>query len=162
MALRGFWAGTLALTLLGCGDNATAPLQAQISRLEQQQQAQAQRLQALERVPQLAFRLTENQLTVEERMLRPVLTSRARLQAEGRQLPHTFYVDMLLQVEVPGEQFIATSRQIFPVFEGQSAIEMMQPLPVHGLTPDQIKVVMQPMNWYGSHRITEDQVSYQP
>lgn len=153
----------LALLLAGCGGDRLDQVESRITTLEQQQLALAAldaRLQALETVPKLQFDIADYQLNLEEQMFQPILKTSARLMASGDTVPHTFYVDMLLQVEVPSEGFVSMNRQVFPVFEGKSRIELMQPLPVHGLSMDQIKVTLRPMNWYGSHRIAEDKVTY--
>ncbi len=151
----------LALLLTGCGaDSEVATLQSQLVNQRQVQQSLEERLQALEQVPELGFIISRHDLTIDEQMFQPLLKSTASLHATGDDVPHTFYVDMLLQVEVPAEDFSAVSRQVFPVFEGKSQIELMQPLPVHGLTERDIKVTLRPMNWYGSNRIDPERVSY--
>jgi len=153
----------LALLLAGCGGDSSPRLDALTQQMAQQQQVQEAleaRLQSMEQVPQLEFVISRHKLTIEEQMFQPLLKSSAQLQAKGDDVPYTFYVDMLLQVEVPEEDFVAMSRQVFPVFEGKSQIELMQPLPVHGLQKKDIKITLRPMNWYGSQRIEPARVTY--
>lgn len=153
-------AGLLALILAGCGGDKLAQLDARLETQGEELAALESRLETLEHVPQLSFVLSDYQLDIEEQMFQPQLKSRARLRAVGDTIPHTFYVDMMLRVEVPAEEFIAVNRQVFPVFDGKSQIELMQALPVHGLGKKDVKVTLRPMNWYGSHRIPEERVSY--
>ena len=155
-------AGLLTLLLAGCGAGAedVAELQAKLIQQGQVQQQLEQRLQALEQVPELSFVISRQDVTIEEQMFQPLLRSSARLLAMGDAVPQTFYVDMLLQVEVPSENFSAVNRQVFPVFDGKSQIELMQPLPIHGLSEKDLKITLRPMNWYGSNRIEPEKVTY--
>ena len=152
----------LALTLAGCGAGSAevAELKARLESQQQEQLRLEQRLQALEQIPELRFAISRHEITIENQTFQPLLHSSARLLAMGDNVPETFYVDMLLQVEVPAENFSAVNRQVFPVFGGKSQIELMQPLPVHGLTEQDLKITLRPMNWYGSNRIEPDRVSY--
>ncbi|MEE2729332.1 MAG: hypothetical protein VYA55_00855 [Pseudomonadota bacterium] len=152
----------LACLLSGCGaDKAElAGLKTQLAALEQTQQQMLERLQLLEQVPELSFVISRQDITIEEQMFQPLLKCSGRLLAMGDEVPQTFYVDMLLQVEVPAEEFSAVIRQVFPVFDGKSQIELVQPLPVHGLKENDLKITLRPMNWYGSNRIEPSQVTY--
>lgn len=151
------WLLAITMSVTGCGGEGSARL----DELSEQLAVQQQRLQALEQVPKLEFVISRQTLTLEEQMFQPRLKSTAQLEARGENVPYTFYVDMLLKVEVPGEKFVAMNRQVFPVFEGKSQIELMQPLPVHGLKAEDIIVTLRPMNWYGSQRIEPERVIYQ-
>ena len=162
ITLRRMMAGLLTLVLAGCGADAgeVAELKTRLIQQEQAQLQLEQRLHALEQVPELSFVISRQDVTIEEQMFQPLLRSSARLLAMGEEVPQTFYVDMLLQVEVPSEDFSAINRQVFPVFDGKSQIELMQPLPIHGLSEKDIKITLRPMNWYGSNRIEPEKVTY--
>lgn len=148
------------LLLVGCGNNQQPQVESALVELAERQNTLEQRMLALEEVPRLSFVISNQDIRIDEQMFQPQLTSRAHLRVLGDTVPHTFYVDMMLQLEVPGEDFVFVNRQVFPVFEGQAKIELVQPLPAHGLEKSDIVVTMRPMNWYGSHRIADDQLSY--
>lgn len=161
MRLREAGVALLGLVLAGCGAERLEEVSGAVEQQRLVVAALEARLQALESVPELSFILSEYHVQLEEQMFQPLLKSSARLQATGDSVPHTFYVDMLLQVEVPSEGFVAVNRQVFPVFEGKSRVELTQVLPIHGLGKEDIKVTLRPMNWYGSQRIPEARVTYQ-
>ena len=154
--------GLVVLVLAGCGADPAdvAELKARLIEQQQVQLSLEQRLHALEQVPDLDFVISRQDISIEEQMFQPLLRSSARLLAMGDDVPQTFYVDMLLQVDVPSEDFSAVNRQVFPVFDGKSQIELMQPLPIHGLSEKDIKITLRPMNWYGSNRIEPEKVTY--
>ena len=154
--------GLVSLVLVGCGADPAdvAELKTRLIEQQQVQQSLEQRLQVLEQIPELDFVISRQDVTIEEQMFQPLLRSSARLLAMGDDVPQTFYVDMLLQVDVPSEDFSAVNRQVFPVFDGKSQIELMQPLPIHGLSEKDIKITLRPMNWYGSNRIEPEKVTY--
>lgn len=137
--------------------------QVQVRQDEQQQQIGhlEARLQMLETRPQLTFTLTENEIRIREKMLDPVVVASAQLAVSGDKMPSSFYVDVMLKVAVPTLQYEAVERQIFPVLEGRSALQMRQRLPQHGLKPEQVNVTLKPMAWYRGQAIDDERVVYQ-
>lgn len=151
--------------LAGCGGGETQRLDA---ALQQQQRAHlaliealTARLDAIEAQPELHFVISEFDMAIEEKMFQPMLKASALLTAQAEDIPDTFYVDVLLQIDVNSEQFQSVTRQVFPVIEGRSKIELRNRLPVHGLNQDQINVTLRPMNWYGSQKISSQQITFQ-
>ena len=130
----------------------------------QQQKALADietRLQALERKPKLTFTLKNKRVAINEKMFTPLLTADTDLIVKGDNMPPNFYVDVMLKVDVPGIPYQAVQRQIFPVVNGRSHLQMQQTLPQHDLKRGEIKVTLQPMTWYRGQIINEDMVRYE-
>lgn len=150
----------LALASSGCKDDRVDSILTQQSEQQQRLAQMETRLQALERRPRLDFKLTQNQFTINEKMFTPVLVASSLLRVKGDNMPPTFYVDVMLKIEVPHLQYESIDRQIFPVVEGKSKLQMQQKLPQHGLKPEQIHVTLKPMTWYRGQIISDDMVNY--
>lgn len=151
----------LALASAGCKDDRVDSILAQQSEQQQRFEQIEGRLQALERRPRLDFKLAENQFSINEKMFTPVLVASSQLQVSGDNMPPTFYVDVMLKIEIPHLEYESIDRQIFPVVEGKSRLQMQQKLPQHGLKPEQIHVTLKPMTWYRGQIISDDMVNYE-
>lgn len=141
---------------------------AQINELKQQQQQFQTHLEQLtQRIGRLdgnravQFRMDGLTVQLTEQMFQPVVVASATLHAEGERLPDTLYVDVMLLVEVEQEKHQGISRQVYPLSREGSLISLRQPLPAHGLKPEQVKVSLRPMNWYTAQVIEPQQISYQ-
>lgn len=157
----------VCLWVTACGSSELEALRLEVTSLQQQQQAYQGELVALSVQlgklvvePQLDFSLSLFETTVSERAFQPVLLTSTQLQVKGDGMPVMFYVDVLMEVEIQEENFHSTVRQVFPVFNGQSHIELQHVLPVHGLNPDQVRVALTPVNWYQGQRIPETAIRY--
>ena len=154
----------LSLFLSACKDDRVEGIIA--TQADQQKTLEAftaqmdSRLQALEKRPRLDFTLLNVKTTINEKMFSPMVESSAHLSVSGDNMPPTFYVDVMLKVEIPDIQYESVERQIFPVVEGKSKVEMQQSLPQHGLKPEQIHVTLKPMTWYRGQIINDDMVNY--
>lgn len=151
----------LALVSAGCKDDRIDRILVQQSEQQQRFEQIEERLQALERRPRLDFKLTENQFSINEKMFTPVLVASSQLQVSGDNIPPTFYVDVMLKIEIPHLGYESIDRQIFPVVEGRSRLQMQQKLPQHGLKPEQMRVTLKPMTWYRGQIISDDMVNYE-
>ncbi len=125
----------------------------QLSQLES-------RLLSLEKRPRLDFTLINLETSINEKMFTPLVEAGARLSVKGDNMPPTFYVDVMLKVEVPDIKYESIERQIFPVVDGKGKLLMQQNLPQHGLKPEQVQVTLKPMTWYRGQIINDDMVNY--
>lgn len=152
----------VALVLLSaCQNDKVDSIEASQAALGEQVARMEARLLALEIRPRLDFTLTETQTSINEKMFSPLLVASSQLNVDGDRMPPTFYVDVMLKVEVPHIQYEAVERQIFPVVDGKGRLQMQQRLPQHGLKPEQIQVTLKPMTWYRGQIIDDDMVNYQ-
>ena len=151
----------LAFASTGCKDDRVDSILTLQSEHQQQLEQIEGRLQALERRPRLDFKLTQNQFSINEKMFTPVLVASSQLRVKGDNMPPTFYVDVMLKIEIPHLEYESIDRQIFPVVEGKSRLQMQQKLPQHGLKPEQIHVTLKPMTWYRGQIINDDMVNYE-
>ncbi len=161
--------GSLCLLVLaGASGCSNSDVETALSRAEQQRQSTEamvktlqDRVSVLEGKRGMTFVVSDFNVKINEQMFQPQLSASATLKAKGDNLPETLYVDLMLMVEVEREKFKVTSRQIFPINASGGEVVLRQSLPVHGLTRDQIKVVLQPVNWYAGQLIAESQIQYQ-
>ena len=161
----------MCLCLVACRDSETESLQTEfqeeLSLLKQLQQSQQESLDAmsvqldnLSKPLQLDFQLSKITTSFNERAFQPMMTASSQLLVTGQSIPDMFYVDVLLEVAIHRENFQSRMRQVFPVSKGQSRIELQQPLPVHGLSLDQVKVSLTPVNWYLGQAIPSAAIHY--
>lgn len=151
----------LAMLLPACQGGKVDAIQASQAELSEQVALIDARLQTLEKRPRLDFTLIDTHTAINEKMFEPQLESSAQLSVKGDNVPPTFYVDVMLKVEVPDIQYVGVERQIFPVVDGKGKLQMLQRLPQHGLKPEQIQVTLKPMTWYRGQIISDDMVRYQ-
>ena len=151
----------LAVVLTACQGGTVESIQATQAELSEQVALMDARLQALETRPRLDFTLSENHTDINEKMFDPLVVASAELSVKGDSMPPTFYVDVMLKVEVPELKYEAIERQIFPVMDGKGKLQMQQRLPQHGLKPEQIQVTLKPMTWYRGQVISDEMVTYQ-
>lgn len=150
----------LVTLLSACKDNRVDTILATQAQQQSVVEAMEARLQALEKRPRLDFTLINTETSINEKMFTPMVEASARLSVKGDNMPPTFYVDVMLKVEVPDIEYESIERQIFPVVDGKSKLLMQQNLPQHGLKPDQIHVTLKPMTWYRGQIINDDMVNY--
>lgn len=160
-------AGCLVM-LLGCGNEQHKELEqsfdAALEALRVEHQASLadidQRLSLLENTPQYSFVISDVKNHINEQMFQPLLTTTALLQIKGEGAPASLYVDMVMHVRSEKDNIDITVRQIYPVVDGKSPLEMHQPLPVHGLKLENLNITLKPMNWYQGEAISTDQIEY--
>ncbi len=138
----------LLLSLYGCGKDYSIEIDAAEQRLDRQLENLAMRISALEKQPSLTFEINDLSIQTHEDMFQPILDVKADFHVKGEQVPHRFYMDVELVLEVPGEQFNVRLRQVFMVENGYAAVAMTHPLPAHDLKTKEIKVSLTPLNWY--------------
>ncbi|RLP52552.1 MAG: hypothetical protein D6160_20440 [Ketobacter sp.] len=150
---------------VGCGQSDVDILASKVEQQKRTIQADISALQhrvdVLDGHQGMRFVVTDFQVAIEDQMFQPVLSASANINVQGLQLPETLYVDVMLQVEVEKENFKSTARQIYPVTRAGADVVMRQALPAHGLTREQIKITLQPVNWYAGQLIADTQVEYQ-
>ncbi len=153
----------LCLLLVGCNSDNIREMERTLELMqtqhEQELEALHRRLDALAQEPKLSFELSEHDFRVEEQMFRPFVAASVVMDVKGEHVPKMMYVDVMLRVNVPEEQFQGVARQLFPVLDGHANIEFQHPLPIHGLRPQQVDVNMVPVSWYRSMPIYETSIS---
>lgn len=148
----------LISALLGCHGEDIERLSESIQALNEENASLTARVSTLEKEPELHFVLSPLVIEVDEKMFRPRLRVQTTLSIDGDTIPEAMYVDVRLLVKVDKEMFESSTRQIFPVYQGKSTIDIQLPLPVHGLTLQDIDVNLNPMNWYAGQKIPPEKI----
>ncbi len=156
--LMGYQPFLLALSIFLSGCTDSSGIEEQVRRQAELLAQQQQQIAAIENElrqltePKLVFTVRDLEYSINEEAFEPILVGRADISASGTSVPDIVYVEVLVSVEVFGENLRLNSSSIHRLADGKLHFEFNQALPRHNLQTRQLLVAVKPVGWFRGHQ----------